>query len=92
MPKFFYGNDLAIGTVLWGMRVLCPILIFCGCLAIAILMELITGYILEFLIGHWPWRTSARFTFHFVSRIALLPVVFFGLGGVVILYLLQPRL
>lgn len=73
-------------------RVLRPCLIFFGCMSVATVMELITSYILEFLIGRWPWQTYARFTFNFENRIAFPPAVFFGLGGVALLYFLQPRL
>lgn len=48
--------------------------IFIGCMAIATILELITSYICELVMGYWPWQTYARdYIIHFEGRIALSP-------------------
>ena len=64
--------------------------VFILCMSIATLIELITSYICEFVIGSWPWQTYADYKYNFQARIALSPSLRFGLGGVIFLYLLQP--
>lgn len=66
-------------------------LVFLGCMFIATMIELITSYLCEWIIGSWPWQTYARdYNIHFQGRIALSPSIRFGLGGAVFLYILQP--
>ena len=57
---------------------------------LATLIELIASYILEFLIGSWPWQTYKDYNINFQARIALSPSIRFGLGGLLFLYILQP--
>ena len=74
------------------LRLLKPLIIFLGCMAVATGIELVTSYLLEWLTGSWPWQTYVDYGMNFQGRIALNPSVRFGLGGLVILYLLQPLL
>jgi uncharacterized membrane protein len=61
-------------------------------MATATLIELITSYLCEWIIGSWPWQTYADYAINFQARIALSPSIRFGIGGVVFLYLIQPLL
>lgn len=74
---------------LW-LQIIKPLLIFIGCMAVATAIELATSYILEALIGSWPWQTYVDYAINFEGRIALSPSIRFGLGGLLFLYLLQP--
>lgn len=65
-------------------------LIFLGCMLSATLLELITSYICEAIMGSWPWQTYADYKINFQARIALSPSIRFGLGGTFFLYVLQP--
>ena len=64
--------------------------VFALCMLIATAIELGTSYILEAVIGSWPWQTYADYAINFQARIALSPSIRFGLGGVLFLYVLQP--
>ncbi len=66
------------------------VVLFFGCMLIATLIELVTTYILEFLIGSWPWQTYTDYAINFQGRIALSPSIRFGLGGILFLYVVQP--
>ena len=66
--------------------------IFCLTMATATLIELITSYLCEWIIGSWPWQTYADYAINFQARIALSPSIRFGIGGVVFLYVIQPAL
>lgn len=68
-----------------------PFLVFLGTMALTTALELITSYLLEIAIGHWLWDYT-RFVIQFDGRIALDPSVRFGLGGLFILYGVQPGL
>lgn len=74
---------------LW-LQIIKPLLIFIGCMAVATAIELATSYILEALIGSWPWQTYVDYAINFEGRIALSPSIRFGFGGLLFLYLLQP--
>ena len=65
-------------------------LVFLGCMLSATLLELITSYICEAIMGSWPWQTYADYKINFQARIALSPSIRFGLGGTFFLYVLQP--
>ncbi|NLY82945.1 MAG: putative ABC transporter permease, partial [Clostridiales bacterium] len=67
-----------------------PILIFVGSMVIGTLTELVTSYMLEDALGKWIWNYT-RFTINYQGRIALLPSVLFGIGGLVFIYILQPQ-
>ncbi|WP_101550313.1 putative ABC transporter permease [Anaerotruncus massiliensis (ex Togo et al. 2019)] len=68
-----------------------PLLVFASAGAIATVIELIGSYVMELTTGGWMWDYRA-YPLNFQGRIALNPSVRFGLGGLVILYLLQPLL
>ena len=66
--------------------------VFVGCGVVATAVELIASYICEAIFGSWPWQTYADYSINFQARIALSPSIRFGLGGVLLLYLVQPLL
>lgn len=66
-----------------------PILVFVGIVLITTAVELAASYLMEITQGGWMWDYT-RFAFHFQGRIALNPSIRFGIGGMIILYLLQP--
>ncbi len=63
--------------------------VFITCMLIATGVELITSYICEFLIGSFPWNYD-RFMFNFQGRIAPNPSIRFGIGSIIILYIIEP--
>lgn len=65
-------------------------LVFLLCMVSATLLELLTSYLCEWIMGSWPWQTYSEYKYNFQARIALSPSLRFGLGGVIFLYLLQP--
>lgn len=67
-------------------------IVFIGCCVIATIVELITSYLCEFFIGSWPWQTYVNYTINFEGRIALSPSIRFGLGGLILLFFIQPFL
>ena len=71
-------------------KILLVPIIFLGCMCIATLIELITSYLCEWVMGYWPWQTYVDYKYNFQGRIALSPSLRFGLGGVLFLYILQP--
>ena len=66
-----------------------PLLVFVGIVLITTVIELIASYIMEFTAGEGMWDYT-RFAFNFQGRIAPNPSIRFGIGGMVILYLLHP--
>ena len=66
-----------------------PLLVFVGIVLITTVIELIASYIMEFTAGECMWDYT-RFAFNFQGRIAPNPSIRFGIGGMVILYLLHP--
>lgn len=83
-----------MGKLLKNKKVMKKILlvpvIFLGCMCIATLIEFITSYLCEWVMGYWPWQTYVDYKYNFQGRIALSPSLRFGLGGVLFLYILQP--
>ena len=73
-----------------GVRLLRVTLIFLGCMLLATGLELAASYLLEALTGAWPWQTYLDYRFNYQGRIALSPSLRFGLGGLILLYGLQP--
>lgn len=65
-------------------------IVFILCALSATILELITSYICELVMGSWPWQTYVDYKYNFQGRIALSPSLRFGLGGVLFLYILQP--
>lgn len=72
-----------------GKLLLTPIFTFLGITVMATAVELAGSYLMEWLSGSWMWDYT-RFYFHFQGRIALNPSVHFGIGGMAILYIIQP--
>ena len=66
-----------------------PFIVFLAIVIITTLTELCASYIMEFTHGNWLWDYR-RFAFNFEGRIALNPSIRFGIGGMVILYVIQP--
>ena len=66
-----------------------PAIVFVGIVVITTIIELIASYIMEFTTGSWLWDYT-RFSFNFEGRIALNPSIRFGIGGMIILYVLYP--
>ncbi|MBO8434451.1 MAG: putative ABC transporter permease [Tyzzerella sp.] len=66
-----------------------PLLVFIGIVIVTTTIELISSYIMEFTVGSFMWDYT-RFSFNFQGRIALNPSIRFGIGGMVILYVLYP--
>ncbi|MBR1689290.1 MAG: putative ABC transporter permease [Oscillibacter sp.] len=64
---------------------------FTGCTALATALELASSYLLEWITGSWPWSYTT-YRFHYQGRIALSASLRFGLGGVLILFVLHPLL
>ncbi len=97
LPVYGFGALLFIFTVYKLIKnkplkkkiLLIPV-VFLGCMIMATLLELITSYLCEWIMGSWPWQTYADYKYNFQARIALSPSIRFGIGGVVFLYLLQP--
>lgn len=72
------------------MRIVLIPVVFVFCALIATAVELVASYFCELIIGSWPWQTYADYTYNFQARIALSPSIRFGLGGVLLLYVIQP--
>lgn len=75
--------------IMWGPVCVTPLLVFAGIILITTGIELAASYIMEYTMGGWQWDYT-RFAFDFQGRIAPNPSIRFGIGGMVILYLLQP--
>ena len=73
---------------LHGINVM-PVLLFFLTALVSTAAELVTSYLLEWLIGHSLWNYSF-YRLHFEGRIAVVPSLLFGLLGVLSLYLLIP--
>ena len=96
-----YGFGATVFLLLWyrlikgkplRRRLLLLPAIFLLTMATATLIELVTSYLCEWILGSWPWQTYADYAINFEARIALSPSIRFGLGGVVFLYVIQPLL
>ena len=68
-----------------------PVLVFLGIIVVTTVTELIGSSIMEAVTGGWMWDYE-RFAFNFQGRIALNPSIRFGIGGMVMMYLVQPLL
>lgn len=64
--------------------------VFISCMFLATVVELVTSYVCEMIMGSWPWQTYVDYKINFQGRIALSPSLRFGLGGILFLYILQP--
>jgi len=63
--------------------------VFITCMILSTSIELLTSYICEYFSGSFPWNYD-RFMFNFQGRIALNPSVRFGIGSIIILYIIEP--
>ena len=68
-----------------------PIIIFLLITIITTVVDLVTSYVMEFAIGEWLWDYH-DYAFNFEGRIALKTSIRFGIGGMIILYILHPFL
>lgn len=68
-----------------------PVVVFLGIVLLTTAVELAGSYIMEWIKGEWFWDYR-RFSFNFQGRIALNPSIRFGIGGMVILYIIWPLL
>lgn len=96
-PVYGFGMLIFLATVYRFIRnkpskqkiILIPA-VFLGCAVVATAVELIASYLCEAVLGSWPWQTYAEYKYNFQARIALSPSIRFGLGGVAMLYIVQP--
>lgn len=65
------------------------ILCFVAIIVLTSTVELVTSYLMEAVLGQWLWDYS-DYAFHFQGRVALKSSLRFGIGGMVLLYGLQP--
>ena len=65
------------------------ILVFLITMFITTAIELFGSYFMEFLMGDWLWDYSSYFC-NFEGRIALWSSVKFGIGGLIIIYFIEP--
>lgn len=70
---------------------LTPVFVFFAIMAIATAVELSASYLLEWATGGWLWNYE-DYSVQFQGRIALNPSIRFGIGGMLILYGIQPLL
>lgn len=68
-----------------------PLITFLLIIAITTAVELLTSYAMELLMGEWLWDYR-EYAFNFEGRIAPETSLRFGIGGMVILYILHPWL
>ena len=96
LPVYGFGALLFILVFNKSLKELKPVekvfmipTVFITCLLVATGVELITSYICEFFIGSFPWNYD-RFMFNFQGRIAPNPSIRFGIGSIIILYIIEP--
>ena len=65
------------------------VLVFLSTMLITTILELIGSYFMELIMGDWLWDYSTYFC-NFEGRIALWSSVKFGLGGLIIIYIIEP--
>ena len=68
-----------------------PVVVFLAVVALTALVELSTSYLLEWTTGGWLWDYT-RYSIQWQGRICLSASLRFGVGGMIILYGLQPLL
>jgi len=68
-----------------------PIAFFLCIILLTTIVELITSYLMEFVMGEWLWDYSNYFL-NFQGRIAMHSSIRFGIGGIIIIYSIQPLL
>ena len=67
------------------------VLVFLSTMLITTILELVGSYFMELIMGDWLWDYSNYFC-NFEGRIALWSSVKFGLGGLIIIYLIEPAI
>lgn len=70
---------------------LMPVVVFVAVVALTTVVELIASYLLEWTTGGWLWDYT-RYTIQWQGRICLSASLRFGVGGMIVLYGLQPLL
>lgn len=70
---------------------LMPVVVFVAVVALTTVVELIASYLLEWITGGWLWDYT-RYTIQWQGRICLSASLRFGVGGMIVLYGLQPLL
>lgn len=70
---------------------LMPAVVFLAVVVLTTVVELTASYLLEWTTGGWLWDYT-RYTIQWQGRICLSASLRFGVGGMIILYLLQPLL
>lgn len=68
-----------------------PVVVFVGVVALTTVVELISSYLLEWMTGGWLWDYT-RYRIQWQGRICLSASLRFGVGGMIVLYGLQPLL
>ena len=99
LPVYGIGALLSLGCLrglsrrpLWVGRVnIMPVVVFAAVVVLTTVVELIASYLLEWTTGGWLWDYT-RYTIQWQGRICLSASLRFGVGGMVILYGLQPLL
>lgn len=66
-----------------------PVVVFAAIVLLTTVVELITSYLLEWTTGGWLWDYT-RYSIQWQGRICLSASLRFGVGGMIILYILQP--
>ncbi len=87
----FFLRPLQKKRLRWHGVPLSPLLVFAGTMFLTTAVELLTSYILETFTGGWLWDYHT-YAVQFDGRIALNPSIRFGLGGLLIVYGIQPLL
>ena len=70
---------------------LMPVVVFVAVVVLTTVVELIASYLLEWTTGGWLWDYT-RYTIQWQGRICLSASLRFGVGGMIVLYGLQPLL
>lgn len=70
---------------------LMPAVVFVAVVALTTVVELIASYLLEWTTGGWLWDYT-RYAIQWQGRICLSASLRFGVGGMIVLYGLQPLL
>lgn len=70
---------------------LMPVVVFVSVVVLTTVVELIASYLLEWTTGGWLWDYT-RYTIQWQGRICLSASLRFGVGGMIVLYGLQPLL
>ena len=70
---------------------LMPVVVFVAVVVLTTVVELIASYLLEWTTGGWLWDYT-RYAIQWQGRICLSASLRFGVGGMIVLYGLQPLL